>query len=346
MTTTSKCQIRYTLLGSLLLGLTLSVNLVQAESRDVGDGPVDVTFAGHSSGGQASVFLAGVVEAVRRSYPGSSAYAQPGNAAGNLNALLKGEHSYSMVSGLSIMLALEGRAPFKSAFPEGSITAIAQNAPNIIATCIYGREDFLDEHKVNNFDDLISNKVPMRLSIAQGGNLWVRTTIESMFSFYDHEMEIVETWGGSLIPQPTSQSNDLMRDGRMDIIITACGLPSGSIAELGRVTPIRFIPISQKMAEYVADEVWGSVGTIPAGTYDFQNEDLVVPFSSFIVVAGSKATYEDSYKIAKSLYEQNDYYRSFHSSLANAGRETLPNVGNVELHPGPAAFYREVGLVE
>ncbi|MBJ7275788.1 TAXI family TRAP transporter solute-binding subunit [Marinobacter sp. TBZ242] len=346
MTTTFKCQLRYTLLGQLLLCLALSANLVRAESRNVGDGPVDVTFLGHSTGGQASVFLAGVVEAVRRTYPGSNVYAEPGNAAGNLASLLNGRGAYTMVSEVSLKRAFEGQAPFQQKFPPGSLTAIGKNAPNIIATCVYGRKKFLDEHNVDSFSDLVENEVPMRLSIAQTGNLWVRSTVDAMFSYFDKTTKDVERWGGKLAPVPTSPSNDLMRDGRLDVIITACGLPSGSITELASVQEINFIPMSRELAEHVADEMWSTVDTIPAGTYPFYDQDLIVPFSSFVIVAGSEATYDNAYKIAKSLYEQNEYYRSFHRSLANAEREELPDVGNLELHPGAEAFYREVGLLD
>jgi len=156
----------------------------------------------------------------------------------------------------------------------------------------------------------------------------------------------MERWGGRLVPQPTGASNDLMRDGRLDVIITGGATPSGSIVELGSVQDIAFVPLSKELAEYVAGELGIKTGVIPGGSYSFQQEDLIVPFTSFIIVAGPEATFDDAYKLAKAMYEQMERYRSLHPALSLASRERLPDMGSLALHPGAEAFYREVGLIK
>jgi TRAP transporter TAXI family solute receptor len=333
-------------LGGALLALTMAAGLAQAEEQKVDDGPVDVTIAGYSSGGQVAVFGEGVVEAVRRTYPDSSIIYEPGNPAGSLVYLRDGRRPFALESVVEPKMAYAGRAPFQEKFLEGTITGVLNGSPNVFALKVYGRKDFLDEHGIENFGDLIEKEVPMRLSINQPGNLWAREHVRALFSFFDKEMEAVERWGGELVPQPTSASHDLMRDGRLDVIITGGATPSGSIVELGSVQELEFVPLSQELAKHVAEEIGGTVGTIPAEAYDFLDQDLSVPFSSFMVVAGPEATYEDAYKLAKSMYEQMDSYRSSHRALSNASREKLPDVGYLELHPGAEAFYREVGLID
>ncbi|MNR02953.1 hypothetical protein D3C85_1188280 [compost metagenome] len=137
-----------------------------------------------------------------------------------------------------------------------------------------------------------------------------------------------------------------MRDGRLDVIITGGATPAGAIVELGSVQEIAFVPLSKELAEHVAKELGVKLGVIPANSYSFQKEDLYVPFTSFIIVAGPTATFDDAYKLAKAMYEQMERYRSLHPALSLASRERLPDVGSLKLHPGAEAFYRDFGLIE
>ena len=298
------------ILGTVALVLSVSAGMALAETPQVKEGPVNVTIAGYSSGGQVSVFGEAVIDAVRRSYPNSSIIYEPGNPAGALEYLRTGRRSFALESIIEPRMAYKGMAPFPSAYPEGSITGVLNGAPDVFALKVYARKAFLDQHGISSFDDLIKNEIPMRVSVNQPGNLWAREHVRALLSHYGKTMKDIEDWGGSLIPQPTSTSNDLMRDGRLDVIITGGATPAG------------------------------------ANSYSFQKEDLYVPFTSFIIVAGPEATFDDAYKLAKAVYEQIERYRSLHPALSLASRERLPDVGDLKLHPGAEAFYREVGLIE
>ncbi|MBJ7548776.1 TAXI family TRAP transporter solute-binding subunit [Ectopseudomonas chengduensis] len=340
------CTFNRRILGTALLAIAANATMAVAATPQVKEGPVNVTIAGYSSGGQVSVFGEGVIDAVRRNYPKSSIIYEPGNPAGGLEHLRTGRRPFALESIIEPRMAYEGRAPFREAYPEGSITGVLNGAPDVFALKVYARKQFLDQHGITSFDDLIKKEIPMRLSVNQPGNLWAREHVRTLLSYYGKTMKDIESWGGTLVPQPTGASNDLMRDSRLDVIITGGATPAGAIVELGSVQDIAFIPLSKELAEYVAKELGVKVGVIPGGAYTFQKEDLYVPFTSFIIVAGPEATFDDAYKLTKSMYEQMERYRSLHPALSLASRERLPDVGSLKLHPGAEAFYREVGLIE
>lgn len=329
-----------------LITLLLGASTLATAASKVDDGPVDVTIAGYSSGGQVSVFGEGTIDAVRRAYPDSSIVYEPGNPAGALAYLLSGRRPFALESMIEPRMAYAGRAPFREPFPEGSITGVLNGAPDVFALSVYARKEFLDKYQIKSFDDLINKQVPMRVSVNQPGNLWVREHVRSLLAYYDKDMTDIEKWGGKLVTLPTGASNDLMRDGRLDVVITGGVTPAGSIVELGSVQKLGFVPLGKKLAEYVADDLGLKVGKIPAGSYQFQKQDLYVPFTSFVIVAGPEATFEDAYKLAKAMYQQMDRYQSLHPALAQASRERLPDLGYLKLHPGAQAFYREVGLIK
>ncbi len=339
-------KVRHQLLVASALAAWVNAGVSAAATPEVKDGPVNVTIAGYSSGGQVSVIGEGVVDAVRRSYPGSSVIYEPGNPAGALEFLRNGRRSFALESTVEPAMAYEGRAPFKDKYKDGTITGVLNAAPDAFALAVYARKAFLDEHGVKTFDDLIKKKVPMRVSVNQPGNLWAREHVRALLSYYDVSMQDIENWGGSLVAQPTGASNDLMRDGRLDVIITGGATPAGAIVELGSVQDIAFIPLSKQHSEHVAKELGVKSGVIPAGSYSFQKEDLYVPFTSFVIVAGPEAEFDDAYKLAKAMYDQIEHYRSLHPALSTASRERLADLGDLKLHPGAAAFYREVGLIK
>lgn len=335
--------------AGLAMGLLMGAYALFASApllaQQVDSGPVNQTIAGYSSGGQVAVFGEGVVEAVRRSFAGSSIIYEPGNPAGALEFLRTERRPFALSSVVEPRMAAAGEAPFRNVFPEGAITGVLNGAPDVFALKIYARKAFLDQHGAQTFTDLIEKQVPMRVSINQAGNLWAREHVRSLFDFYGKTMQDVEAWGGSLVPQPTGASHDLMRDGRLDVIITGGATPSGSIVELGSVQEIRFLPITEEHAQFMADQLGATLGTIPASAYNMLDQDLVVPMTSFMIVAGPAATFEDAYKLAKAMYDQMEHYRNSHSALQQASREQLPNTAYLPLHPGAAAFYREVGLI-
>lgn len=337
---------RLLLTPSVLIAFLVSASMAAVAAPKVDDGPVDVTIAGYSSGGQVSVFGEGTIDAVRRAYPNSSIVYEPGNPAGALAYLRSGRRPFALESMIEPRMAYAGRAPFREAFPEGTITGVLNGAPDVFALAVYARKEFLDKYGIESFGDLIRKQVPMRVSVNQPGNLWVREHVRSLLAYYDKEMSDIEKWGGKLITLPTGASNDLMRDSRLDVVITGGVTPAGSIVELGSVQELGFVPLGKELAQYVAKDLGLKMGKIPAGSYQFQKQDLYVPFTSFVIVAGPEASFEDAYKLAKAMYQQMDRYQSLHPALAKASRERLPDLGYLKLHPGAEAFYREVGLIE
>lgn len=341
-----KNKYRVGLIAGMLAGASLLFGSTTLLAQEVDSGPVNQTIAGYSSGGQVAIFGEGVVEAVRRSYPGSSIIYEPGNPAGALEYLRTERRPFALESVVEPRMAMAGQAPFRETYPEGLITGVLNGAPDVFALKVYARKSFLDQHGVETFSDLVENEVPMRVSINQAGNLWAREHVRVLFDYYGKTMEDVESWGGALVAQPTGASHDLMRDGRLDVIITGGATPSGAIVELGSVQDIRFLPITEDHAQFMVDELGATLGTIPASAYNMLDEDLVVPMTSFMIVAGPAATFEDAYKLAKAMYDQMDHYRSSHAALEKASREQLPNTAYLPLHPGAEAFYREVGLID
>lgn len=307
--------------------------------------PVVATIGGASARGIIAILGEGVISAVRNSHPHSNIVYEPGSPAGSLVAVAEGKLEFALASSVEINMAQRGIEPFPKAYGD-QIKAVVVLAPHLINLRIYARAAFLDKHDIHSFADIKARHIPVRLVILPAGNVYGRAQVKAVLGYYGITLEDIVDWGGRLVRQNTDVAHDLMKDGRVDIIITGGFNPSGSLKELASTVPIRFIPLPREAAEAMASELQGEVRTIPAGTYDFQEGELHVPVATYAIVAGSAATDEQSYAIASSVNKEIAEFQSLHPAFRSVNRQTLvPTLQGLSIHPGALQFYRESGLL-
>lgn len=138
---------------------------------------------------------------------------------------------------------------------------------------------------------------------------------------------------------------DGVQDGNIDISIGILGLPSGSIENLQASSgDVRLISLSDDAIDYIEANSAYQRFTIPAKSYDFQNED-VETITAYAVLVGNTQTIDDElgYELARLMHEhaeENTHAQSAFMTLENAlnGSERLP------IHPGAKRYYEEQGL--
>ncbi|WP_447554494.1 TAXI family TRAP transporter solute-binding subunit [Vreelandella sp. EE22] len=138
---------------------------------------------------------------------------------------------------------------------------------------------------------------------------------------------------------------DGVQDGNIDISIGILGLPSGSIENLQASSgDVRLMGLSDEAIDYIEANSAYRRFTIPAHSYDFQNED-VETITAYAVLVGNTNTIgeELGYELARLMHEhaeENTHAQSAFMTLENAlnGSEGLP------IHPGAKRYYEEQGL--
>ncbi|WP_219920322.1 TAXI family TRAP transporter solute-binding subunit [Pseudomonas sp. Q2-TVG4-2] len=138
---------------------------------------------------------------------------------------------------------------------------------------------------------------------------------------------------------------DGVQDGNIDVSIGILGLPSGSIENLQAAAgDARLVSLSDAAIEYLEANSAYRRFTIPAGSYNFQDED-VNTITAYAVLVGNTSTISEElgYELAKVMHEhaeENTHAQSSFITLKNAlnGSEGLP------IHPGAKRYYQEQGL--
>ena len=138
---------------------------------------------------------------------------------------------------------------------------------------------------------------------------------------------------------------DGIQDGNIDMSLGILGLPAGSIESLqASVGDVKMIEFSDDAISYIEENAGYERYTIPAGTYDFMEED-VETVAAFAVLVGNTDTIDEElgYELAKLMIENAD-----ENTHAQAEQMTLENALNgaegIPLHPGAAKYYEEQGL--
>ncbi|HHX26896.1 MAG TPA: TAXI family TRAP transporter solute-binding subunit [Firmicutes bacterium] len=142
----------------------------------------------------------------------------------------------------------------------------------------------------------------------------------------------------------TGNAADLLKDGRLDVVIAVMGLPTSFILDLQSTHDIRLVDIDPEDQTTVAEKYpYFAKGTIPKNTYKNQSTDI----NSFVFwnyAIGDKDLPEELvYNMVKAVFENKAEFEAAHSS----GKELAPEnivYSVVPLHPGALRYYREIGI--
>ncbi|MCR4425919.1 MAG: TAXI family TRAP transporter solute-binding subunit [Firmicutes bacterium] len=142
----------------------------------------------------------------------------------------------------------------------------------------------------------------------------------------------------------TGNAIDLMKDGKLDVVIFVMGLPTSMILDLQSTHKIRMVDIDPADVDAVTKKYpYFSKGVIPANTYDNQPKDINT-FVFWNYAIGDKDLPDDLvYQIVKAVFENK---HEFEAATA-AGKELAPeNIVHsvIPLHPGAVRYYREKGI--
>ena len=142
-----------------------------------------------------------------------------------------------------------------------------------------------------------------------------------------------------------SDAADLVQDGNVDVTMGVLGLPNGSIESLQASTgDVVMLGLEDDAIDEIEEVSNYKRHTIPAGSYEFIDEDIET-VAAFAVLVGNTNTIDDdlAYDLAKSMVENSDeitHAQADDMTLENAlnGAEGLP------IHPGAKKYYEEEGL--
>ena len=274
-----------------------------------------------------------VAELWNHNIEGMNATATPsGGGVDNLNQALDGEAQIGIANANLVYQSQQGIASFEGE-PNENIRIFAglyYNPNQVIVT------------KASGIDSIAGLK-GAHFSVGAAGS----TTVDEATV---HLATLGLSLDGDLQTEymDTGSAADAIANKQLDGAWIMAGTPNSAVAQIMTTTDSKILPIPADMIEALkADYPWYANYTIPAGTYDKQDEDVETSAVKLTLFITADVDEETVYQMTKVFWENWDMLTSTHKALAAADpAQACTDLAGVPIHDGAARYYREIGLLE
>jgi TRAP transporter TAXI family solute receptor len=140
---------------------------------------------------------------------------------------------------------------------------------------------------------------------------------------------------------------DAVNDGNADFGIHITPFTSSPIADLAATKGIRLLSIdAEHIEKIVAENPFFYESIIPGGTYTGIDEDTVVLGTRNNLVCGSNMDEEVVYNVVKTIIQHHDDLANVHPQADQFNKENAVKGALIDIHPGAAKYYKEIGIIE
>lgn len=145
--------------------------------------------------------------------------------------------------------------------------------------------------------------------------------------------------------QSFADSADALKDGKIDAAFIVAGPPTPAITELFTTNDAYLVPIDGEVAEKImADCPFYTVHTIPAGTYNGQEEDVQTVTVKATLIVSADAAEEDVYKLTSAIFDNIEAITAENAKGAELSLENATDGMTVPFHAGAAKYFAEKGI--
>jgi TRAP transporter TAXI family solute receptor len=246
----------------------------------------------------------------------------------NLNLLQQGKGELAFALGDSVASGWEGLQEAGFPQPLTDIRAIAAIYPNYVQIVASA------ESGIKTLEDLKGKSISVGAP-ASGTELNARAIFAAAGMSYE-DMGKVEYL-------PYAESAELIKNRQLDATLQSSGLGVAFIQDLAATMDINIVSIPAEVVEAIGAPYVAS--TIPAGTYDGQEEDVSTAAIGNILVTHAGVSEETAYQMTKLMFENLDRMIASHAAANDIDPANALSGLSIPLHPGAERYYREAGLM-
>ena len=143
-----------------------------------------------------------------------------------------------------------------------------------------------------------------------------------------------------------SDGASALKDGKIDAMIATHPLGSAALTELTTSMNARMVEIPADSEFFAIYPLFAPI-TVPVGTYNNQDTDIVTPRASVIMCTSTNSglTDDEVYEIVKAVWENRDEWAGVSKSVET--QVTLDSVLEgiaIPMHPGAIRYFEEIGV--
>ncbi|WP_163025957.1 TAXI family TRAP transporter solute-binding subunit [Chachezhania antarctica] len=324
------------------IATTTALCLGAAVSTPVSAQEINESVCGASPGGLWSLVGAGLDAAVKEERPGSTiTYQTSSGGLANVVQVQKGTCALGMANDGDLAFASAGTEPFKE--PVEGLRAIAVLYDWAPVWWI-ARRDFAEKYGLEDLNDLVEAKPPVRLVFNRRGLLTSAIT-ESTLEALGVSLEDVESWGGSVQFQASGEQTGLMRDGRVDLLANTLFEGHSSLAQMSEATDLKLLAVPDDAAAAVIEKYKLKPWTIAADANPGGDGDVQTVTTSIILFATEDMDDDAAYAVTKAMLDHPGSMAAVSSAMSRFTPEGMIAQDVVPFHEGALRAYKEAGLM-
>lgn len=142
-----------------------------------------------------------------------------------------------------------------------------------------------------------------------------------------------------------SDGASALKDGAIDAMIATHPLGSAALTELTTSMNVRLLDISE--SNFYEVYPLYTPYTVPAGTYNGIDVDVVIPRSRIIMCTSTESglTDDEVYEIVKAVWDNRDEWAGCAKSVSTqAVLDTVLEEIAIPMHPGAIRYFEEIGI--
>jgi TRAP transporter TAXI family solute receptor len=251
-----------------------------------------------------------------------------GASAENMETLRAGEAEIAFSQTDIAAYAIEGKEMFEGK-PIDNIQAIGSIYPETVQLVT------TEKSGIKSVEDLKGKSVSVG---APGSGVYINAM--QILGIYGLTSEDIKAQNLSF-----DESTDGIQSGNIDAAFVTAGTPTGAVEALSAQNDVVIIPLADdKVDALIKQYPHYAKDTVAAGTYNIETDANTVAVKAMLVVT-SDLEEDLVYEMTKALYENT-------ANITHAKGEfitpetALEGLGDMELHPGAAKYFKEKGVLE
>ncbi len=252
-----------------------------------------------------------------------------GGSVFNMSAIQAGQLDLALVQSDVLYQAYNGEEAFEGQPFEGARSVMGLHPEPMHLVCQAGAG-------VESFSDIAGKRV----SIGNPGS-GMLNTVQAMLaakgmSEDDFDAEYLRA----------AEAPDFLRDGRIDCFFYTVGIGGAAIRDITATADVTLASLDdEEFADLIEEAPYYAFATVPAGTYDGQDEDITLFGVKALFVTSEDMPEEDVYTIVTTILDNYEQFQATHPALADIAKEDLLTGLSAPLHPGAERAFEEAGLL-
>ncbi len=271
---------------------------------------------------------------------------QPISTGGAASALLieKGQVKIGTGSNIPVKKLAEGTYD-KNFKPLTKVAALFGGSDITWCTVMF-TDDFVKKTGFTTLEEVIAAKYPVRIVTKAKGSFGMDGATD-LLDCMGVTWKDIESWGGSHTHIAPATMADMLKEGQADVSMDVVSIGQAAFSELCLTSTMHVVQLSEKTREAMNKKGYANM-TMPANSWNGQDKPIETVVGCECLLVSKDLPEDIAYIITKTICENKEKLTSIVPAMRYFQPEKAwdPLYCGIELHPGAAKYFREVGYMK